>query len=170
MRVPLSQPLWLAPVTQPIAPWGAADRSSIGRQRNSGEDVLEGTHSGYRPASSHWNSIRAHSALACGESLWSNKWHWFWGGLVFVAVCISILSNFDMWGRGWAVMWKMTPLSARQPMMQGQNTAGNPAIKALPSAQPHYNQLCLNWGLFLQLALTKKDASDCSSHLSQHPL
>lgn len=42
-RVPLSQPLKLAPVTQPVMPGGegATDRRGIGRQRGSGEDVLE---------------------------------------------------------------------------------------------------------------------------------
>lgn len=47
MRVPLSQSLWLAPVTQPAVPRGAADKSGIGRETNGSEDVLEGTYSRY---------------------------------------------------------------------------------------------------------------------------
>lgn len=78
--------------------------------------------SGYKPASSHCEGIRAHSALACGKSLWSNKWHWFCRAGVFVAVCILILSIFDMSGRGWAVMWKMTPLCQRAKAKTQQGT------------------------------------------------
>lgn len=37
----------------------------------------------------------------------------------------------------------MRPLSAREPMRQSQTTAGNPTIKAMPSAEPHYSQTFL---------------------------
>lgn len=127
MRVPLSQSLWLAPVTQPFAPWGAADKSSIGRERNGCEDILEGTYFTYRSLDINLpvHIVKAfvhHSALACGKSLWSNKWHWFCRAGVFVAVCILILSIFDMSGRGWAVMWKMTPLCQRAKAKTQQGT------------------------------------------------
>lgn len=87
--------------------------AGIGRQRH-GQGCPRGhlfhiQESGCKPARSHWKDIHVQSALACGSSLWSNKRHWFCGAQFFVAVCILILSIFDVSGRGWAVMWKMTP-------------------------------------------------------------
>lgn len=61
-------------------------------------------------------------------------------------------------------------------MRQGQNTAGKPTITVMPSAQPHYSPLFLNWGLLMQLALTEKDTLSATPIflntfvVSQHPI
>lgn len=125
--------------------------------------------SGCKPASSHWAGIRAHSPLACGNCLWSNKWHWFCGARVFVAICILILSIFDVSGRGWEVMWKMTPPSAWEPMRHGQNTVGNPAIKVMPCSAT-LQSIIFKLGSLHIIGTYRKDCSDYNSHFSQHPL
>lgn len=171
-KFPCHSRFGLLPSLSPPCPEGPLT-SGIGRQRN-GQGCPRGhlfliQESGCKPARSHWKDIRVQSALACGSSLWSNKWHWFCRAQFFVAVCILILSIFDVSGRGWAVMWKMTPFFCQ---------------KTNEARPKHSRELPLKWCLCLAtlqsiifklgsldaIGTYKKGCSDCNSHFSHHPL
>lgn len=82
------------------------------------------------------------SCTMCSE-MWnspsSNRCSLFCGYWVVGAVCLLILPIFDVSGRGWAVMWKMTSLFGREPKRQEAETqAGFSVFNMMLSVQPHY--------------------------------